>query len=281
MGLVSDAAAMARGRAGAIFLTAALAVAPAYFLAGGIVFLASAQATAQMEGVTRGEALAERSRALPPDAPAEERRHVLREASEPGPPLSRSVSLALAAGFLLGSLVVMAGLFLAQAALLQVAAGVSRPAAAWAAVAARFPALGKTTAAALAVISLGVVACVLPGPLAAFAFSLAGAVAVAEGVSGFPALQRSWELIKRAWPQQLALVVVAAALVVLLTQALGRLLADGAVLAHALLEAAVAAAVLPLPVFASAVLYLRGRSAAEGKPVEELRQYIRRTSEPG
>ena len=41
MGLFSDAAAMARGRAGAILLTSALALVPAYFLAGGIAFLAS------------------------------------------------------------------------------------------------------------------------------------------------------------------------------------------------------------------------------------------------
>jgi hypothetical protein len=53
------------------------------------------------------------------------------------------------------------------------------------------------------------------------------------------------------------------------------------VVAPALLDAAVAAVVLPLPVFASAVLYLKARSAAEGKPVDELRQYILRTSEPG
>lgn len=281
MGLLSDAAAMARGRAGAIFLTASLALVPAYFLAGGIVFLASAHARAQTEGVTRGEALAERGRALPPDAPAEERRDLLRGASEPADLRPRSLTLALAAGLLLASLVMMAGLFLAQAALVEVAAGVSRPAAAWAAVATRFPALGATAAVALALIALGSVACVLPGLVAAFAFSLAGAVAVAEGASGIPALQRSWELIKRAWPEQFAIAAGAAALLVLLTQGLGLLLADGAVLAHALLEATVAAAVLPLPVFASAVLYLRERGAAEGKPVEELRQYIRRTSEPG
>src|SRR5712692_6164477 len=83
MGLVSDAAAMARGRAGAIFLTAALALLPAYFLAGGIVFLAAAQASAQAEGgSTQADAAAARGRELPPDAPAEARRDVLRERSE-------------------------------------------------------------------------------------------------------------------------------------------------------------------------------------------------------
>src|SRR2546423_1225703 len=136
-------------------------------------------------------------------------------------------------------------------------------------------------AAALAIVALGFAACVLPGLLAAFAFSLAAAAAMAEEVSGFAALHRSWQLIKCAWPSQLGLVLCSSALVVLLTQGLGRLLPGRAVLAHALLDAAVAAVILPLPVFASAVLYVKTRSAAEGRPVEDLRQYIRRTSEPG
>jgi hypothetical protein len=189
--------------------------------------------------------------------------------------------LTFVAGLLFGGLAFLAGLFLAQAALLGIAAGASGPGAAWAAVAARFHALGRTLAAALALVAIGSAAGGVPGIFAAFAFSLAGAVAMADDVSGFPALHRSWELIKRVWPAQLGLIFCATAVEVLLTQALGRLLPERAVFAHALLDAAVAAVVLPLPVFASAVLYLKTRSAAEGKPVEELRQYIRRTSEPG
>jgi len=281
MGLLSDAGAMARGRASAVFLTAALALVPAYFLGGGIVFLASRHASAQMEGASRGEAFAERRRDLPADAPAEDKRDLLLQAREPGAPRPRSVSLALAAGCLVGSLVVLMGLFLAQAALLQIAAGVSRPAAAWAAVGARFPVLGRTAAAALALVAIGFVVCVAPGVFAAFAFSLAASVAMAEDVSAFGALHRSWELIKRAWPAQLGLAGGSIAVLVVLTQGLGRLLPERAVIAHALLDAALAAVVLPFPVFASTVLYLRTRSAAEGRPVEELRQYIRRTSEPG
>jgi hypothetical protein len=279
MGLLSDAAAMARGRAGAIFLTAALSLVPAYLVGGAIVFVAFARASAEPD-LPRGEALTER-RALPPDAPAEQRRDVLREAREPGAPRRPAVSLTRVAGLLFGGLAFLAGLFLAQAALLGIAGGASGPGAAWAAVAARLHALGPTLAAGLALVALGSAAGGVPGLFAAFAFSLAGAVAIAENVSGFPALHRSWELIKRVWPAQLGLVLCATAVQVLLTQALGRLLPERVVLAHALLDAGVAAVVLPLPVFASAVLYLRGRSAAEGKPVEELRQYILRTSEPG
>ena len=279
MGLLSDAAAMARGRVGAIFLAASLPLVPAYLVGGAILFVAFARATAEPD-LPRGEALAER-RALPPDAPAEERRDVLREASEPGAPRRPAVSFTVVAGLLFAGLVFLAGLFLSQAALLRIAAAACGPSAACAAIGARFHALGPTLAATLTLVALGSVAAVLPGLLAAFAFSLAAAATMAEDVSGFPALHRSWQLMKRVWPSQLGLVLGAGALIVLLTQGLGRLLPGHAVLAHALLDAAVAAVVLPLPVFASAVLYLRARSAEEGKPVEDLLQYIRRTSEPG
>src|SRR5690349_13071126 len=123
MGLLSDAAVRSRGRAGAIFLTAALALAPAYLVAGAIVFVAAAQADAQGGAVTRGEALAEHAGPLPPDATAEERRDRLLQAREPGAPRPRSASVALAAGLAVAGLVVMAGLLFAQAALLPVAAG--------------------------------------------------------------------------------------------------------------------------------------------------------------
>ena len=119
------------------------------------------------------------------------------------------------------------------------------------------------------------------GLVAALAFSLAAPVAVAEAIGGFPALQRSWTLVRRAWPAQLGLFVLAALPTVLLTQGLGRLLPARAVLSHAGLDAAVAVVILPFPVFASAVLYLRERARAERKMVEELRQYILRMSAPG
>jgi hypothetical protein len=279
MGLLSDAAALARGRVAAIFLTAALSLVPAYLVGGAIIFLAVARATAEPD-LPRGEALSER-RKLETEAPAEARRDLLREASEPGAPRRPTISLTLVAGLVFGGLAFLAGLFLAQAALLAIACGAAGPGAACTSVATRFDPLGRTLAAALALVAFGSAAGGVPGVFAAFAFSLAGAVVVAENVSGFPALHRSWELIKQVWPAQLALILCATTVEVLLTQALGRLLPEHEVLAHALLDAAVAAVVLPLPVFASAVLYLRARSAAEGRPIEDLLQYIRRTSAPG
>jgi hypothetical protein len=279
MGLLGSAAALARGRVAAIFLSAALPLVPAYLVGGAIIYLAVARATAEPD-LPRGEAFAERH-ALPPDAPAEERRNLLREAQEPGAPRRPTISLTLVAGLVFGGLAFLAGLFLAQAALFAIACGAAGPGSACASVAARFDALGRTLAAALALVALGCAAGGVPGVFAAFAFSLAGAVAMAEDIGGFPALHRSWELLKQVWPSQLALILFATAVEVLLTQALGRLLPEHVVLAHALLDAAVATIVLPLPVFASAVLYLRARSAVEGKPVEEVLQYIRRTSAPG
>jgi hypothetical protein len=184
-------------------------------------------------------------------------------------------------GVLFASLVLIAGLFVAQAALVPFAAGTPGTSAAWGALAARFHAVLATTGAALAIIGLGFAAGVLPGLFAAFAFSLAAPAAVAEGISGFSALHRSWALMKRAWPAQLGLFLLAAVPAVLLTQALGRLLPQSAVVVDALLDAVAVALVLPFPVFASVVLYLRTRAAVDDKRVEELRQYIRRISAPG
>src|SRR5712672_2953275 len=140
MGLLSDAAALARGRVAAIFLTAALSLVPAYLVGGAIIFLAVARATAEPD-LPRGEALSER-RKLETEAPAEARRDLLREASEPGAPRRPTISLTLVAGLVFGGLAFLAGLFLAQAALLAIACGAAGPGAACASVAARFDALG-------------------------------------------------------------------------------------------------------------------------------------------
>src|SRR5205823_14998710 len=138
--------------------------------------------------------------------------------------------------------------------------------------AARFRAVTATGCAALGIVALGFAACVLPGLLAAFVFSLAVPAAMAEGLSGFPALHRSWQLMKRAWPAQLGVVLLFAVPLVLLTQGLGRLLPEGAILPHALLDAAIAAVLLPWPLALSVTAYLRARSAIDGTPVPELIQ---------
>jgi len=281
MGLFAETAGIFRGRARAVFLSAALALVPAYLVGGGIIFLATAEARARLFGLSRTESMAERTRELPSDAAADQRRDILRSAREPEAPRPTSASLALIAGVLFAALVVTAGLFLAQAAVVPLAGGCSRPGGAWAAVAARFHAVTAAGGAALALVALGLLACVLPGLIAAFAFSLAVPAAMAEGLSGFSALHRSWQLMKRAWPAQLGVVLLSAVPLVLLTQGLGRLLPEGAILPHALLDAAIAALLLPWPLALSVTVYLRARSATDGTPLPELLQYIRRISAPG
>lgn len=280
MGLLRDAAAMARGRVGAVVLSAALPLVPACLLAGGIVRIAIARADAELGSQTRGEAFAERSRDLPPDASAEKRKDILVQAREPGAPRPRIVSFALITAALLATLVLLFGVFMAQGMLLHVAAGTCETALVCRALARRFSPLIATTAAAVALTAIGFAACVLPGLVTALMVSLAAPVSVAEGRSGFSAVQRSWDLMKRVWPAQLGLLLCGAVPLLLVTQGLGRLIPPHA-LPHALLDAVAAVVVLPLPAFASVVLYLRARAAAEGKPVEELCQYIFRMSAPG
>jgi hypothetical protein len=280
MGLLREAAAMARGRAVAIVLSAALPLVPACLVAGGIVRVAAARAKAELGSQTRSEAFAERSRDLPPDAPAEKRKDILLQAREPGAPRPRTVSFALLAGALFATLVLLAGIFIAQGMLLHLAAGGCETALACRALAARLPALLATTGAAVALTAIGFAACVLPGLVTALMVSLSAPAAVAEARSGFSAVQRSWDLMKRAWPTQVGLLLSGAVPLLLLTQGLGRLLPERA-LPHAVLDALAAVVVLPLPTFASVVLYLRARAAEEGKPLEELCQYIFRMSAPG
>ncbi|HWE23532.1 MAG TPA: hypothetical protein VG496_06280 [Myxococcales bacterium] len=280
MSLLSDAAAMARGRVVAVFLTAALPLVPACLVASGIVRVAVAQAQAELGSPTGGKPLAERSQELPPDAPAENRKEILLQAREPGTVVPRSVSLALLAGLLLAALVALGGVFVAQGMLLHLAVGGCETARACGSIAARSRPLFSTTGAALVLTAIGFVALVLPGLITALMVSLAAPVAVAEGRSGFAAVQRSWELMKRAWPAQLALLLAGAVPLLLFTQGVGRMLPPRA-LQHALLDAAGTVLFLPLPTFASAVLYLRERAAVEGKRVEDVRQYILRMSAPG
>src|SRR5918912_1928918 len=99
MSLMSYTASLSRGRLLSIALTAALPLVPAFLVAGGTVFVAAARVDEQLGDATRGEAFAQRSRELPPDAPAEQRRDLLLQAREPGAtrPLSATVTFAAAA----------------------------------------------------------------------------------------------------------------------------------------------------------------------------------------
>jgi hypothetical protein len=282
MALLSDAAALARGRILAIALTAALPLAPAFLIAGGTVFVAAAGVRQQFGAAFSNEAPPQRTREAPPvDSPSAGSADFRLRARQPDAREPTFTSMTFVAGALFAALVVLAGLFLAQAALLHVAAGAPDAAAAWACVAVCFRPLAAATGAALVATAVGSAACLVPGFAAALAFSLAAPVAAAERIGGFAALQRSWMLVRRVLPAQVMLIVAAAIATVALTQGLGRLLPERAVLAHALVDAGVAVVVLPLPAFVSVVLYLRERARLEGRTIEELRQYILRMSAPG
>jgi len=75
-----------------VVLTAALPVLPAYVLAGGVVYLASARSEAQLGAPTKGEEVVHQQRELgervargdrPSDSAADTRRDVLRGDAEP------------------------------------------------------------------------------------------------------------------------------------------------------------------------------------------------------
>src|SRR4051812_8490591 len=148
MGLLSDAAGMARGRLGAIVFSASLPLVPACLVAGGIVRVAAAHAQAQLGTKTRGETFAEKSSELPASAPAEQKKDLLLQAKEPGAPRPRAVSLSLLAGALFALLVLLAGIFIAQGVLLHLAVGGCESARACGALAARSRALLSATGSA-------------------------------------------------------------------------------------------------------------------------------------
>src|SRR2546423_8303435 len=159
MGLLSDAAGMARGRLGAIVFSASLPLVPACLLAGGIVRVATAHARAQLDTQTRGEAFAEKSRDLPANAPAEQKKDILLQAKEPGAPRPRTVSFALLAGGLFALLVLVTGVFIAQGVLLHLAVGGCETARACGALAPRSRALFSATGSAVVLTATGFAAC--------------------------------------------------------------------------------------------------------------------------
>src|SRR4051812_45830949 len=110
---------------------------------------------------------------------------------------------------------------------------------------------------------------------------LAGPAVVCEPIGGFAALQRSVRLFGRVWPEVFALAMVAAGIDAGLQWIAFRLAPALGPVASALVDAAIGTLVLPVPLLITSVLYLHARSAADGVPVEELRQYMRRISAPG
>ena len=290
-GFLGELGRLARARCAALLLTAALPVLPAYLLSGGVMYLAGARSDTEVLAPTRTEQISDRQRALgeripradvPSDSTADARRDVLRATAATPPENSTSsaltwlpFTLASVAGIAVAIAILVMGLFIAQAALLPVVAGCSRPSEAWAIVAKRFNRLLYTTLVAVVLIMIGLACLALPGIVLAFGFSLAAPVVLAEGIDGPGALQRSWDLMRRAWRAQLGIVLVGGIAVVAFRWAVARYLPLNALAGRVLLNALVCTLVLPFPIAASAMLYLAARRSIDGTDREEMCQGIR------
>jgi hypothetical protein len=284
-GIMAEAFAAVRRSPLAIFAASALAIVPAHLLANAIDYVGARGVEAETPP-TRSEQVASRRAQLAdrppasPEANAGEQRDLLRQAA--GPPshplrlrVGRGVTQAIAIG------VLFAGLLFAQAALVPLAFGQGGPASAWAAVGARFGSVCAAVCTGAVLVALGILCLVVPGIVIAIVFFLAAPAAFSEPNGGFAALQRSVRLFGRVFPELVALVFVTAGIDVGLHELVFRLSPALHPIPAALVDAALSALVLPFPLLLSAILYLRARSAADGVPMDELRQYMRRISAPG
>jgi len=271
----------------AVFAASALAIMPAHLLASAVDYVgargmeAETPPTRSEQARTRRAELADRGAPASPEANAAEQRDVLRQTSSPPPPYplrlrwGRGIAQAIAIGIL------FAGLLLAQAAMVPLAFGRGGTAAAWAAVGARFGSVCAAALAGAALVAVGILCLVVPGIVIAIVFFFAAPAALSEPNGGFAALQRSVRLFGRVWPELVALVFVTAGIDVGLHELVFRLFPTLRPIPAAFVDAVLSALVLPFPLLLSAILYLRARSAADGVPMEELRQYMRRISAPG
>jgi hypothetical protein len=274
----------------ALFAAAALALVPAHLLASAIAYVSAQRAADTETAPTRAENVVAQQRKVAdrpaasasPDAMAAERRDLLRQAARPDPWSSPPrLRFGFGLGQALAFAVLFAGLLLAEAALLPLAFGQAGASGAWAAVGSRSRAIFAAVAAGAALVAVGVLCLLLPGLALAVAFLFAAPLALAEPLGGFRALQRSASLLRRVWPEEIALVLAAAGIDVAVHALLWRALPPRGPIAAALLDASIGAVLLPFPLLVSALLYLRARSAADGAPLEEIRQYMRRISAPG
>jgi hypothetical protein len=221
--MLGEAFSIYRKHFGALVLTAAIALLPANLLmAGAVVFgLAGLGASGVAETQTRGQQVQEQKLQLqekPPQTPPAQdssAREVLRDAARnetapvsPVDPLRAAMPVAYAV--LMAAALLLAGLFLAHAALvplvIDLRAGTpTGPARAWAVVASRIGALLRTALLGAPLVALGFLCLVVPGIALAVGFSFAIPAALTEKLAGRAALQRSWTLMRRQWPPVLGM----------------------------------------------------------------------------
>jgi len=290
-GLLAETALPVQKSPLAVFAAAALALLPAHLVASAVDYVGAARMEAE-PAPTRAEQAADRRNdlkerqergpaAVSPEADGAERRDVLRQAasSQPSHPFRFRLARGAAPAFALG--ILFSGLVFAQAALASLAFGASSAGAAWGAVGARFGPVCAAACAGGVLVAVGILCLVLPGIVVAILFLLAGPAALCEPAGGFAALQRSVRLFGRVWPEVFAIAMVTAGIDTGLHWIAFRLVPSLGPIESALVDAAIGTIVLPVPLLMISVLYLHARSAAEGVPVEELRQYMRRISDPG
>ena len=287
---MAEAFAAVRRNPFAVFAASALAIVPAHLLASAVGYVGARGIETEQPPPTRAEQvagaradLADRSpEAASPESNAAEQRDVLRRAARSSPPahpsqlrFGRGVAQAIAIG------VLFAGVLFAQAVLVPLAFGQGGPASAWATVGGRFGSVCAAVCAGAVLVAIGILCLVVPGIVIAIVFLFAAPAALSEPKGGYAALQRSVRLFGRVWPELVALVFVTAGIDVGLHELAFRLFPTLRPIPAALVDAAISALVLPFPLLLSAILYLRARSAADGVPIEELRQYMRRICAPG
>ena len=262
-----------RSAFGKVVITAALALLPALLvMSGAVVFgLAALGAPAPAEASVNTPEVQERRRAALASGDQQTHTEVGRDALRATPPVERDLRHLLPVVYACAviALLLLIGLSLAQAALVPLAAagGNLRPSEAWAAVSGRIGPLVQTCLLGAALVAAGTVFLVVPGLLAALAFSFAVPVTLLEGVSGREALDRSWRRMHGRWGR-VALAWLGILAVGLFAAAVARQLPWG--MARMLVATAIRVVLLPLPLLVLVVAYL------EGSP-----QYMRRISAPG
>jgi len=216
--MISQALSLYRRHFGVLVLTCALALVPANLLAVGAVRfgVASLRGAGMAEPRTDAQQIQEKQRDLEENPPAtaedrEERtRQIGREAVEGNAAPAFDLRLYLrnlipmAYTTLIFASILLAGLFLAHAALVPLLAALQAgkragPAHAWAVAGARIGALLWTGFLAGGLVGLGAACFILPGIALAAGFSIAAPIVVQERMSGRAALERSWQLIRCHW----------------------------------------------------------------------------------
>lgn len=281
-GLLAEAMLAMRCSPASVVAAAALALLPAHLLASAVDYLGVQRLDSQQAPARAQRSDPDRPPSpVSPEADAAERRDALRQAAGPAPahPFRVRFARGLAPAIALG--ILFAGLVFAQAALAPLAFAPCSASVAWGVLGARFgPVCGAACAGAV-LVAAGILCLFIPGVVLAILFSLAGPAALSEPIGGFASLQRSVRLFGRVWPELFALVMVAAGIDAGLHWIAFRFLPSLGPIASALVDAGIGLVVLPVPLLMTSALYLRARGAADGVPVEELRQYMRRISAPG